>query len=339
MHVIDVLQRLWLATLVSSAALLVVAALRVPWRRAFGAEYACRLWWLPPLALAACMIPHRAAVAPVARMPARILAMVSWRDTAPADSAAIVDWPAILLGLWIFGAICVLAIAILCQWRYARGLRRMPIAGIAPPPRVIAIVRARDGATGPALIGAWRPRIVLPNDFECRYDADERALILRHEGACAPPRWPGRRVRTLAAGRILVQPVGVVGRAAVAPRPGTRLRRRGVARATAGAARLCRRLVENPGACRSLARGQLLARPSHHGAHRHVENDFPRNHPSSLRQRRRRSAVSGRLCGRMGDGPEHAVSGSATTLHTDGCTWRRRVPDGRGDGVSTRSQR
>ena len=185
MHVIDVLQRLWLATLVSSAALLVVAALRVPWRRAFGAEYACRLWWLPPLALAACMIPHRAAVAPVARMPARILAMVSWRDTAPADSAAIIGWPAILLGLWIFGAICVLAIAILWQWRYARGLRRMPIAGIAPPPRVIAIVRARDGATGPALIGAWRPRIVLPNDFEYRYDADERALILRHEGAHA----------------------------------------------------------------------------------------------------------------------------------------------------------
>src|SRR5690606_182279 len=34
---------------------------------------------------------------------------------------------------------------------------------------------------GPALVGAWRARIVLPADFERRYDTLERELILAHE--------------------------------------------------------------------------------------------------------------------------------------------------------------
>jgi len=33
------------------------------------------------------------------------------------------------------------------------------------------------------LLGAWRPRIVLPSDFETRYSGAERALILAHERA------------------------------------------------------------------------------------------------------------------------------------------------------------
>ncbi|HWG10362.1 MAG TPA: M56 family metallopeptidase [Rhodanobacteraceae bacterium] len=185
MHAIDVLQRLWLATLVSSAALLAVAALRAPWRRAFGAEHACRLWWLPPLALAACLLPHRAAVVPAVEAPARILAMVSLHGVAPTDSTTVIDWPSALLALWIAGALCVLAIAILRQWRYARRLRHAPDVDIALPPHVAAVVRARDDATGPALVGAWRPRIVLPNDFERRYDENQRALILRHESVHA----------------------------------------------------------------------------------------------------------------------------------------------------------
>ena len=44
MDTIDLLQRLWTATLAMSVALMIVAALRVPWRRWFGAEHACHLW-------------------------------------------------------------------------------------------------------------------------------------------------------------------------------------------------------------------------------------------------------------------------------------------------------
>jgi hypothetical protein len=43
-------------------------------------------------------------------------------------------------------------------------------------------MRARDGfAVGPAVIGTLAPRIVLPADFETRYSAEERRVILAHE--------------------------------------------------------------------------------------------------------------------------------------------------------------
>jgi hypothetical protein len=35
---------------------------------------------------------------------------------------------------------------------------------------------------GPAVLGLWRPRVILPQDFEHAFDADERRLMLRHEG-------------------------------------------------------------------------------------------------------------------------------------------------------------
>jgi hypothetical protein len=40
---------------------------------------------------------------------------------------------------------------------------------------------AADPSIGPALVGVFRPRLVLPSDFETRFDAQERALILAHE--------------------------------------------------------------------------------------------------------------------------------------------------------------
>ena len=40
---------------------------------------------------------------------------------------------------------------------------------------------AADPSIGPALVGVLRPRLVLPADFETRFDARERALILAHE--------------------------------------------------------------------------------------------------------------------------------------------------------------
>jgi hypothetical protein len=49
--------------------------------------------------------------------------------------------------------------------------------------RSIAITRrvAADPSIGPALVGVLRPRLVLPADFETRFNARERALILAHE--------------------------------------------------------------------------------------------------------------------------------------------------------------
>ena len=49
-----------------------------------------------------------------------------------------------------------------------------------------AMTRAKDGshwigAHGPALIGLWPARLVLPPDFEQRFDAAQRPLVLAHE--------------------------------------------------------------------------------------------------------------------------------------------------------------
>jgi TonB family protein len=41
--------------------------------------------------------------------------------------------------------------------------------------------RSRSARIGPAVIGAWRGRVVLPADFDARYDAVQRELVLRHE--------------------------------------------------------------------------------------------------------------------------------------------------------------
>ncbi|HZL96849.1 MAG TPA: M56 family metallopeptidase, partial [Vicinamibacterales bacterium] len=40
---------------------------------------------------------------------------------------------------------------------------------------------AADPSVGPALVGVLRPKLVLPADFETRFDAQERSLILAHE--------------------------------------------------------------------------------------------------------------------------------------------------------------
>jgi hypothetical protein len=67
--------------------------------------------------------------------------------------------------------------------RYRRRLRdATPVRGL----RIRwPVLRASSTNIGPALVGAWRNRIVLPADFERRYDAAEQALILVHEATHA----------------------------------------------------------------------------------------------------------------------------------------------------------
>jgi hypothetical protein len=44
-------------------------------------------------------------------------------------------------------------------------------------------VAERAGASGPAVVGFFRPRIVLPTSFETQFSSDEQAAILAHERA------------------------------------------------------------------------------------------------------------------------------------------------------------
>jgi hypothetical protein len=80
---------------------------------------------------------------------------------------------------WLVGVLTVAVLIGVAQSRYARRLRTaLPMAG-AGAGWPVWLAGERD--LGPAMVGAWRVRIVLPVDFETRYSPTEQALILAHE--------------------------------------------------------------------------------------------------------------------------------------------------------------
>jgi len=177
MNAIELLQRLWMATLAVTAALALVGVLRRPWMRAFGAEQACRLWWLPVLAMLASQLPHTQTMAATAP----VWLSVHWQDlpTTSAVAATTSRVPLALLVAWLGGAGLLLGWEGLRQHRFLRRLVRGRHR--VSEHEGVALWVLRDATQGPALVGCWRPRIVLPADFEHRFDAGQRALILTHE--------------------------------------------------------------------------------------------------------------------------------------------------------------
>jgi len=181
---IDWLAQGWLLILAFTAAALLAAALRRPCRRLFGAERAFQLWLLPPLALLASQLPH-AAEAPVTVLPSVVFAITSAASALPAHAAApnALDWRAGVALFWLAGTLASLGLAVIAQSRYRVRLRGASAVHEWRLPW--PVLRAGDPGVGPALVGAWRSRIVLPADFEQRYDATEQTLILAHEVAHA----------------------------------------------------------------------------------------------------------------------------------------------------------
>lgn len=77
----------------------------------------------------------------------------------------------VVLSIWLLGALgCALAMMFQHR-RYVAGLTKDHINNC---------LRAPDERS-PALIGVWRPKLVLPRDFEQRFDAHEQTLICAHE--------------------------------------------------------------------------------------------------------------------------------------------------------------
>lgn len=68
-----------------------------------------------------------------------------------------------LLALWLGGAALVVLVQARRQWRLARLGERLP------------------AGSSPALVGLLRPRLALPLDFEARFDAAQRELVIAHE--------------------------------------------------------------------------------------------------------------------------------------------------------------
>ena len=176
----DWLSRYWMLLLAFTVAILVVFVLRRLCRRVFGAERSFQLWLIPPLAMLVSQLPHATAVRAFA-LPPVVFTITSAADalSSPISHSAGIDWRVYVALLWLTGLMVTLASAALAQLRY-----RARLSGAMQSTDVSSrwpMLRAATTDVGPALVGVWRPCIVLPADFESRYNTTEQALIVAHE--------------------------------------------------------------------------------------------------------------------------------------------------------------
>jgi beta-lactamase regulating signal transducer with metallopeptidase domain len=178
----DLLLRLADSNLAAAGAILAVLAIRPAVRAFFGARTAYALWLIVPSAMLASFIPARTVLvaasplAPVAVAvePAHIETAV--RLATHVVAAAGPDLSRILVAVWLTGVVVSLSLLVVGQ---RRALAQFgPISADPEDPR---LGRASRASVGPALLGVVRPRVIVPADFEARFDAAEQVMILAHE--------------------------------------------------------------------------------------------------------------------------------------------------------------
>ncbi len=155
----------WLAL-----AAVVLAAARPLLLRLGGAALAYRSWWLLPLVLIAAYLPlPRLPITETA--PVMVMASALRAPGVPPDAS---QWPLLLLTVWLLGAVAMAGISWRAQRRFEHALGALQ-------PRADGSWQASGDPGLPALVGLWRPRIVVGPDFEQRFSPAEQELILRHE--------------------------------------------------------------------------------------------------------------------------------------------------------------
>lgn len=134
------------ANIVASAAILIVLLLRPLARRLLGPAIAYGLWALVPVAALTSLFPNL-------------------RDFRNGQQVGLPKFqfenPGLMVTIFLIGAVAMLTLFILSELRFRR--------------------LARAGLVGPAVVGLSWPSMVVPSDYETRFDADERALIRLHE--------------------------------------------------------------------------------------------------------------------------------------------------------------
>lgn len=174
----DMALRVLLAFTVASAC---VGVLRRPWRRVFGAGSTYPLWLAVPLSLSVAAAPVQAPWA-VVTMATRLhdaAEPLAASATHGAEGHAATGW---IIGAWLAGIACVVLRMAVAQWRYGAAVRR---AQALSAYEGIAVLRAHGTGFGPAQVGLFPPRIVLPTDFSTRFTAEEQRLVLAHEAVHA----------------------------------------------------------------------------------------------------------------------------------------------------------
>lgn len=168
------------ANLVVAVAIALILALRPLMTRRYGARVAYALWALAPLAVLASLAPARRVVVEAGSLASRIIESQAAELPAPAlvpkavsMAAPLFDPVPWLVAAWAVGALLSLGLMVWRQHSFGRALGTLrPEAGV---------YRAEAAGVGPAVVGALRPRIVVPADFEDRFAPEEREVVLAHE--------------------------------------------------------------------------------------------------------------------------------------------------------------
>jgi beta-lactamase regulating signal transducer with metallopeptidase domain len=167
----DILHALLSASLIASMMIPLLCVVRVPLRRAFGAQIAYMAWAAVPaamLAMATLSSAHMPAPVQHIAAPLHHLADAS---ASPASNGP--QWQQWLLAAWL-----VVAVAILVWYSVAHHRYRQRLGPLRPDGDIYHSMNTDEG---PAVVGLWRPVIVLPADFATRYTPQEQQLILAHE--------------------------------------------------------------------------------------------------------------------------------------------------------------
>lgn len=167
-------------------AIVIVALSRSVALKLFDAESAYFRWLLVPFAAVAVMLPapqsNLAALALPG--PASAIVLPSWSAEMFEGRQAGVDAGPATLWLWEFlpplwalGAGCLAWLILSAQRRFRNSLGRLRQASEYGA----NVYRTDIEIAGPFLIDLVHPRIIIPRDFEERYEPAERCLVLLHE--------------------------------------------------------------------------------------------------------------------------------------------------------------
>lgn len=161
------------ANLALAGSVLAVLVLRGPVRRRFGALPAYLLWLTPVLCGLAALAPAPIEAAPLA--PLVLTASKAARSALPPALATPAAASLVVL-VWLAGVIVTALLFAIRQARFTRSLGRL-----APHPADPALLQGRHLGSGPMVLACPWPRIVVPADFDTRFQGQARDLVLAHE--------------------------------------------------------------------------------------------------------------------------------------------------------------
>lgn len=172
----------WIAeTLVATTILMVIVLMLRPWvTEKFGSRVAYMLWAAPALRMILPPLPQDwswAKATPVEN----VVVVLAGTSSQPADMSTTtggIAWPILLIGIWLGGA----AYFFLRHWlAYIRFSEKVEQGGEAVSWADTIRVTRSPIVASPIALGIFGRKVIVPMDFEHRFDEDERRLAMQHE--------------------------------------------------------------------------------------------------------------------------------------------------------------